>query len=198
MKKIIIMTFCFFASFLVHAQLKVQIGDLYYLLSGVEASVTYDRKVGGYNLETSNYNNTEYVIPSSVSYNGYDYKVTKIDEGAFASAYDSKQKTYTYSNANNIKRICLPNSISEVRNYAFYGQHGLEMVDLSEVESLWESAFSNCTSLKSVSMSKVKDIDSQAFYNCTSLESVSMPNVKAIYAYAFQYCQNLVSIIEST
>ena len=48
------------------AQTKVQIGDIYYELSGDQASVTHSTYPYGFWPDTSPYQNDKYVIPSSV------------------------------------------------------------------------------------------------------------------------------------
>lgn len=208
MKKIILMTLCFFASFLAHAQLKVQIGDLYYLLSGVEASVTYNRtQVRGVDNNTAKYYNVsqydkeEYVIPSSVNYNGYDYKVTSIGYEAFVPVLsDGSYLDYYYDSyhirhdVDYIKTIRLSNSISIVEESAFAWHPSLETVDLPDVQSIGERAFYRCVSLNTVSMPNVEEIEYSAFYSCSSLESVSMPKVKSIESNAFSSCSTLKSV----
>ena len=68
----------------------------------------------------------------------------------------------------------IPNSVTEIGTYAFYG----------------------CTSLTSVEIpNSVTEIGTYAFYGCTSLTSVEIPNsVTEIGDYAFFYCQNLTSV----
>jgi hypothetical protein len=197
-----------FTSFLVHAQLKVQIGDLCYLLSGVEASVTSNRtQVRGVDNNTekyyyvSQYDKEEYVIPSSVNYNGYDYKVTSIGYEAFVPVLrDGTLLDYYYDSyhirhdVNFIKTIRLSNSISIVEEFAFACHPSLETVDLPDVRSIGGSAFHRCVSLNTISMPNVEEIGSSAFYSCSSLESVSMPNVKSIESSAFYSCSSLKSV----
>ena len=49
---------------------QIQIGDLYYYLTGTSARVAFK----GYGF----YNSDAYMIPSKVTYNGLDYTVTEI------------------------------------------------------------------------------------------------------------------------
>lgn len=82
------------AASVVTAQTRVQIGDLYYNLSGDEASVSgpVDQK-------------DKYIIPSEVEYNGLTFTVTSIHGRAFEDSQTSS--------------IVLPNTINVVGSNAF-------------------------------------------------------------------------------
>ena len=192
MNKLLYFCLCFFIPSMVQAQVKVYIGGLYYNLSGNEASVTYDRSKiynSGTYFYPSNYNWPEYVVPSSVSYNGNNYSVTEIGEGAFAAAYAkyevgggwrefytdhyvSSGVTYVIKS---IKKIVLSNNIPIVKEAAFYGQQGLECIEMPGVQSIGKEALSHCTSLTTISMPNVKVIGSNAFSFCNSLISIKIP-----------------------
>lgn len=88
MRKILFILLCVFSvsSF---AQIRVQVDDLYYNISGNKATVTSNRIYYSENdyseIYRSTYRNPEYNIPSYINYNGYDYPVVAIEEGAFAN-----------------------------------------------------------------------------------------------------------------
>ncbi len=203
-----------FTSNSIWGQIKVKIGDLYYNLSGIKATVTYNRSDDYlYNSQTRYYPTTytqgEYVIPASVIYNGNEYEVTKVEDGAFAAYYAEYlngggsydyYSDYGYSyfygvithEMTNIKKISLPNTITSVGLSAFYGQHGLLSVDLPMVRSLGPNALSNCIKLHQVNMPVVEKIGSNAFSNCSNLVSLSIPeSVTTMGVDVFQGCSLL-------
>lgn len=79
-----------------------------------------------------------------------------------------------YLNDKIVTNLIIPNNVTNIGNYTFYG----------------------CTSLESVSISNsLTSIGSQAFYGCTNLASVIIPNsVESIGNSAFAGCSNLKSV----
>lgn len=65
-----------------------------------------------------------------------------------------------------------------------------------QVQSLMDSAFSECRAVESVSISKsVTEIPARTFANCVSLRNITIPDsVTHIDPSAFNYCSSLVSI----
>lgn len=91
--------------------------------------------------------------------------VSDVGEGAFA--------------ASSLKSIIIPEGVTKLDNYAFYGCADLEKVTLpSSLESIGKGAFGNCIEIKSVNLSvtKVKEIPERAFAGDLQLESVSLPS----------------------
>ncbi len=121
----------------------------------------YDRNILG-----------DLTIPSSVTYNGTTYMVTKIDN---YNHYD-----YGY--------------------YAFQGCTGLTSVTIpNSVTSIGSSAFIGCTGLTSVTIpNSVTSIGYDAFYGCTGLTSVSIPNSVTSIERAFSGCTGLTSFVVSS
>ena len=78
---------------------QVKIGELWYVLSGTEAEVTFAR-------DTYKYKYTDIIIPTSVTYDEVEYSVTSITEVAF---YD----------CDSLKNIVIPNSVTNIGDYAF-------------------------------------------------------------------------------
>ena len=75
---------------------------------------------------------------------------------------------HLFLNDEEIKDLVIPNSVTTIKNYAFY----------------------RCSSLTSVTIpNSVTTIEERAFYGCTGLTSVTIPNsVKIIGASAFSVC----------
>ncbi len=91
--------------------------------------------------------------------------------------------------------ITIPNSVTGIGGYAFYGCTGLTSVTIgNSVTSIGEYAFCFCTSLTSVTIgNSVTSIGESAFSICTRLTSVTIPNsVTSIGNYAFSNVPNIV------
>ena len=93
--------------------------------------------------------------------------------------------------------LVIPNDVTSIGNYAFYGCSGLTSVTIPDsVTSIGEYAFAGCSGLTSVTIGNgVKSIGNSAFRGCRSLSDVIIPDsVTSIGDYAFQYCSGLTSI----
>lgn len=96
-----------------------------------------------------------------------------------------------------IKEIILPEELTYIGNYVFYGCEKIEEVQIPDaVTEIGYSAFKNCTSLASISLpSEVKIIGSSAFEGCTNLVSIKLPDyLQNIYHFTFAMCKNLKEI----
>lgn len=135
------------------SQTKVQIGDLYYMLSGNQASVASSIDLQHWILD-SNYKQDSYVIPAVITYNGYDYEVSSLDNYAFAgNGYDR--------NGSTANSIILPNTITKIGILAFM----------------------NCKNLVSLiipsSVVKFECNDYRTFYGCDQLRELIYLPAKA-------------------
>jgi hypothetical protein len=91
----------------------------------------------------------------------------------------------------------IPNSVTKIGDYAFFGCSGLTSVTIpSSVTSIGDSAFHSCTGLTSVTIpNSVTSIGGGAFYGCTGLTSVAIPNsVAFIEPSAFEFCTGLANV----
>ncbi len=73
-----------------------------------------------------------------------------------------------------VEDLVIPDSVTEIKAYAFYGCTGLTSVAIgNSVTSIEDSAFYNCMGLTSVTIgNSVTSIGEHAFYDCTGLTSV--------------------------
>ena len=156
------------------------------------------------------------VIPSTVTYNGKQYTVTKINAGAFL--LDSA-----------LTAVTIPNSMTSIDSHAFQGCSNLKKVIWNarnaqdfppintsyyihpfsgcdrltdfvfgdEVEHIPDYLCYNLTSLKNLVIgNSVTNIGSSAFEGCTGLTEVTIPNsVTSIGSRAFEDCTGLTTVI---
>ncbi len=158
------------------------VDGIYYTIT---SSVDTARTVGvtyksGYNTYSG-----DVTIPSSVTYNGYVYKVTSIENGAFRDCAD-------------IKSISIPSTVTTFKDYAFYRCYGLtEFTVPNTVTTIKNNAFDECTSLTRITLpDSLKTIESYLFEDCNNLQKVNIPEkVTSIRNYAFYNCNKLDTVI---
>ena len=102
-----------------------------------------------------------------------------------------------YLNGELVTKLVIPDSVTEICDYTFYGYSSLTSITISDsVTSIGSYAFSDCGSLTSVTIgNSVISIGSYAFYNCSSLINVIIPdNITSIGDRAFADCSSLTSV----
>ena len=103
-----------------------------------------------------------------------------------------------YLNNELVTKLAIPNTITEIKSYAFSNCSGLTSVVIGNgVTSIGDEAFYNCSSLTSIEIpDSVTSIGTYAFSDCSSLTSVVIPDgVTNIGNYAFADCSSLTSVV---
>ena len=87
--------------------------------------------------------------------------------------------------------LSVPDGITAIAAYAFYGNSALTSVDLNGVRTVGDYAFYGCTALTSVQGDVVVTVGNYAFAACTRLESISLgAALTSVGNRAFAMCAN--------
>jgi len=146
-------------------------------------------------------------IPSSVSYNGNKYSVTRIGDNAFWDCICLTSVTIpegvtsigekAFWECSNMTSIKIPESVTNIGHSVFWGCSKLKSITIPDgITSIDYGAFWGCSKLKSITIPKsVTNIDENAFHSCNSLTSITIPeSVTSIGKEAFRECHGLKSI----
>lgn len=158
-----------------------------------------------YSYENCAYNDNDELVISAYGLKSITIKdsTTAICSNAFNTSRitsivipDSVTEIYEYAFAycEDLKSVSFSNNITNIRNGAFKQCTRLKTIDLPEhLVEIGESAFRECTSLASVIMNyELKEIQRRAFYGCSSLSGLVIgENVEYIAPRAFATCGNL-------
>ncbi|MDE6534584.1 MAG: leucine-rich repeat domain-containing protein, partial [Muribaculaceae bacterium] len=105
---------------------------------------------------------------------------------------------HLFLNGEEVEGLVIPNSLTKIGNYTFYGCSSLTSVEIpNSVTSIGNDVFNGCSGLTSVKIgNSVTTIGDHAFSGCIGLTSVDIPNsVTSIGNYAFGDCSGLTNII---
>ena len=151
---------------------------------------------------------TSITIPASVrSINSYAFSrcsgLTSIKVESGNSYFDSRNncnaiiETGTNRLVVGCKNTVIPQTVTSIGDYAFYGSTGLLSITIpNSVTSIGSYAFDRCDNMISISISNsVTSIGGYAFSHCSALTSFTIPNqLRSIGDYTFYYCTGLTSI----
>ena len=135
------------------------INGMYYFIDGKNATVTK-----GSSIYRDTYYSGDVVIPSTVSFKGRTYTITRIDNEAFRDCP--------------ITSVSIPKTVKTIGYSAFSDCHNLKNVTIgNSVTTIGDAAFFRCTGLTSITLpTSVKEIGYEAFADCYGLENISIPN----------------------
>ena len=128
----------------------------------------------------------------NVSENNKDY--SSIDGILFNK---DKTELIQYPQSSEIIEYIIPDSVTSIKNMAFFDCSSLASVTIPEsVISIEFATFRGCSSLESITIpDSVTNIGNWAFRDCSSLTSIEIPNnVTSIGNSAFEGCSSLTSI----
>ena len=113
--------------------------------------------------------------------------------------YEKKYAIYTnaFYNDTNLTNVVIPDSVTDIGNYAFSGCTSLESINIPDsVTSIGLNAFNKCRSLTSINLPKgVTKIAGWLFADCESLKEVNLPQeITEIHTCAFYGCKSLTNI----
>ncbi len=163
----------------------------------------YNIDINGNTAQVIQYkNNVKYegdiVIPSTVTYDGVEYSVTKIGNNAF-------------SGCSSLTGISIPQGVTSISNYAFNSCSNLVKAEFSSIESLCRIVFTtersnplyyahhlfvNGEEVTNVIIpTSVTNIGKYSFYGCSSLTEINiLQGVTSIGSCAFYGCSSLTEI----
>lgn len=104
---------------------------------------------------------------------------------------------YAFYGCKSLKEITLPNNITILNGYIFSGCASLENVTIpNSVEEIGNGVFENCSSLKSMTIpDSVIKIGRSLFSCCSALKEVELPSlIEEIGWYSFRDCSSLENI----
>lgn len=154
---------------------------------------------------------TSVSIPESVTsiYNNAFYNCSGLTKAEFASIESLCKMTFLnssssplyfaplYIDGKEIKDLVIPNSVTSISSYAFYGCKGLTSVTIPDnVSSIGQYAFSYCSGFTNVTLpNSLTSIEDRVFQRCSGLTSIIIPdNVTSIGQFAFESCTSLTDI----
>ena len=136
---------------------------------------------------SNTYNNGKGIIRFSAD-------VTSIEGDSFVPFSDELD---IVAKCSNLRSIAIPNSVTEIGDYAFNRCAHLKGIDIpNSVVAIGDNAFNGCSSLTSLTIpGSVQYVGSGAFGWCSNLKCVDIPDgVTKIADATFKYCSSLTNV----
>lgn len=172
---------------------------IYYVVSGTN-TVEVTNELGGRAGAFSYSGNV--TIPNTVTQSGFGgsgtFNVTTIGRYAFDETYvvnlNSTGEAPSLRAQGDLKSVSIGSNVTTIEESAFSNCTGLTQVSIgSGVTSIGSEAFNGCTALTTITIpNNVTSIGDWAFYKCTAMRNVTLgTGVTTIGQYAFDGCSNL-------
>ncbi len=156
-------------------------GNVYLMVNGVK----YMIKDGVATVIKQSVTTKSCIILSNVTYNGKAYKVTSIEDDAFAGC-------------NLLESVIIGLNVTAIGDRAFSECSSLKEITIGgKVECIGEQAFSRCVALNNVTFgNSVTTIGAKAFAGCSSLTFVAIGNgVTSMGTSVFANCSALEKVV---
>ena len=144
-----------------------------------------------YRIDFANSSATPMCNGGNLLLNGQKLVSVAVPEGV------TEVKAYTFYGFKDLIQVTIPESVTSIGKYAFCDCDSLTSINIPEsVTTIGGSAFSGCSSLTGITIPKsVTAIGEEAFDGCTGLSSITLPEgVTTIGAGMFFDCSSLSSI----
>ncbi len=103
---------------------------------------------------------------------------------------------YAFYGLSDLKEIHLPNTLTEIGNYAFY-ETGLTEIDLNQVETMGDEAFRFCSDLEHVRFtSNTQELGEKSFESCEAITQLDFDgsSITSLPYASFKDCSNLKKV----
>lgn len=148
------------------------------------------------------------VLPAHPEYNGIQYTLTEIPDGAFCDFSVTSKMTsikipntvktigdQAFRGCNSLTSVEIPNSVTSIGEWAFAGTSMTSITLPEELSNLGGAAFKSCKGLKSVIIPCSVTLGGSIFAGCTNLESVEFIGELETIPYGmFEDCTSLKNI----
>ncbi len=150
---------------------------------------------------------TSIEIPSSVTSIGSGgfsgcHALISLVVGSGNPVYDSRENCNAIIETSTNSLVCgcvnakIPNSVTSIGDYAFFGCSGLTSIEFPDgLTAIGDRAFSGCRALASIELpDALTAIGDDTFFSCSGLTSIVIPNSVTSIGYScFGSCRELVS-----
>ena len=154
-----------------------------------------------------NYYYGDIVIPETVKYNNFTYKITSIEDDCFKDCSSltsislpsgiTSLGRYCFEFCSSLTSVSLPSGITSLEWYCFDGCSSLTSISLpSGITELKGGCFRDCSSLTSIYLpSGITELGASCFSGCSNLTSISLPSgITSLAGFCFQDCSSLTSV----
>ena len=146
---------------------------------------------------------TEVTIPCTFSIRESDRAYIEGDTYTVTSIADASSSSNGAFYNSTLTNVTLPDTLTKIGDYAFYGCSSLTSIDLSgctSLQSIGVYALYSCSSLTEINLSDCTNLESigvAAFFSCKNLTNIDLSKctkLTSIGSSAFNICSNLISI----